>query len=108
MAVLPEHSPVSACRVRRLLRSRHMASGALVLDLCALRGMVENLPADAGEDVGIPGGIRHDRAAPARADRDVFTGRRDQLVVTSETLTRCREHRGVCGDGGKALPPFRW
>src|SRR5687767_6414271 len=93
LAVLQEHSPVATGRLRRLLRSRHMACCALVLDLGAQRGMVEDLSADAGEDVRISGGVGHDRSAPAGANRYIFTGWRDQVVVTSETLTRYREHR---------------
>ncbi len=106
VAILPKYPSVSASCLRRFMRSRHMAGGALVLDLGADRGMVAHLSANAGEHVRISCGVCHDRSAPAGADRHVFPGRSDQVVVAGETLTRHREHRGVRGDGTMALTRF--
>ena len=85
----------AASGVRDLLRHRHVARRALVLDVRRLLGVVDRLAPNACLPVRIPRGIRHHRRAPGRADRDIFTVRRQELVVARQAVVGVRKQRQV-------------
>ena len=88
-----EERRLAARRVRRLPRGRHVAGGALVLDVRGVGRVIDRLAAHAGLDVRIAGRVRHHGAPPARADRDVLPVRGDEVVVARQAVACGREHR---------------
>ena len=99
-----EHLALAARGARDLLRRRHVARGALVLDVGRPRRVVESLAAHAGMEVRVARRVGHHGAAPARADRHVLAGRRHEVVVADDAVARWREH-GVVGGRGRSAAP---
>ena len=68
-----EYASESAGRSGRVGRHRHVADGAFVFDSGRVLRVVDRLPPNGGQPIGIARGVRHHRGAPAHANGDVFT-----------------------------------
>ena len=80
-------SPSPPAQLGFVARHRHVADGALVLDVRGRGRMVDGFAAHAGLPVGIAR-IRHHAGAPVEADRDVLAGRRGEAVVAGDATVR--------------------
>src|SRR5580692_5686837 len=68
------------------LRQRHMAVGALILNVCRLPGMVEGFTPHARKPVRIPCGVSHHTGAPCGPERSVLPLGSLEVVVANDAL----------------------
>src|SRR5215472_4142119 len=94
-----KHLALCPFPLRLEMTNGHVTGGALVLNRRLGLGVIHAFAPDAALPIGVAGRISHHAGTPIETDGDVFTGRRDESIVTSQAAVRGPKTRG-----GRALP----